>query len=103
MQLIPLHDQILLKPAEAAEKIGRILVPETSQVPANQGVIIEFGKNCPKEPLLVGDTVFFPLNAQHIINVDGTKFYLVRHCDCIGYLRKSPDIKEVLATTKKKD
>ena len=92
----PLHDRILVKRLEEAEKTkGGIIIPETAQEKPMQGKIIAVGPGARDEsgklvPLDVkkGDTVLFGKWSGTEVKVDGEELLIMKESDIMGVLDK---------------
>lgn len=89
MALRPLHDRILVKPAEAEEVTkGGIIIPDTAKEKPQQGEVIavgngkqtEDGKLMPME-LSIGDKVLYGKYSGTEVNVDGRELLMMREAD----------------------
>lgn len=89
MALRPLHDRILVKPAEAEEVTkGGIIIPDTAKEKPQQGEVVavgngkvnEEGKLIPME-LSVGDKVLYGKYSGTEVSVDGDELLMMRESD----------------------
>ena len=81
----PLHDRVIVKPAEKAEKTaGGIIIPDTAQEKPQRGEIVAVGKGSKRdEPMTVkvGDTVLFGKYGGTEIEIEGEKYLLLKETD----------------------
>lgn len=89
MNLKPLADRILVKPAQAEEKTASgIIIPDTAKEKPMQGEIVAVGKGRMTEDgklipleLKVGDKVLYGKYSGTEITVDGTEYLIMREAD----------------------
>ncbi len=81
----PLHDRVIVKPEEKAEKTaGGIIIPDTAQEKPQRGEIVAVGKGSKRdEPMTVkvGDTVLFGKYGGTEIEIEGEKYLLLKETD----------------------
>jgi len=80
----PLHDRVIVKPAEKTDKTaGGIIIPDTAQEKPQRGEIIAVGGGKVDEPLTVkvGDTVLFGKYSGTEIELEGEKYLLLKESD----------------------
>ena len=80
----PLHDRVIVKPAEKAEKTaGGIIIPDTAQEKPQRGEVVAVGSGKIDEPLTVkvGDTVLFGKYSGTEIELEGEKYLLMKESD----------------------
>lgn len=85
----PLHDRVIVKPAERAEKTaGGIIIPDTAQEKPQQGEVVAVGNGKVDEPLTVkvGDTVLFGKYGGTEIEIEGEKYLLLRESDIFAII-----------------
>lgn len=88
----PLHDRVLVRKAEAAEKTaGGIIIPDTAQEKPMEGEIVAVGTgyvndNGEKRPLDVqnGDRVIYSKWAGTEVTIDGEELMVMKESDIIG-------------------
>ena len=93
MKLKPLHDRVVIKPAEAEEKTATgILLPDSAKEKPTKGKIVaagagkankETGKVSPLS-VNVGDVVYYGKYSGTEVEVEGEKFVIVRESDLLG-------------------
>ena len=74
LNVTPLHDRVIVKPAKAEEKTaGGIIIPDTAKEKPQRGTVIAAGPGKKDEPVTVkeGDTVLYGKYAGTDISIDG--------------------------------
>lgn len=85
----PLHDRVIVKPAEKAEKTaGGIIIPDTAQEKPQKGEVVAVGDGKKDEPLTVkvGDTILFGKFSGTEIEIEGEKYLLMRESDIFAII-----------------
>ena len=85
----PLHDRVIVKPAEKAEKTaGGIIIPDTAQEKPQKGEVIAVGDGKKDEPLTVkvGDSVLFGKYTGTEIEIEDEKYLLLRESDIFAII-----------------
>ena len=97
MNIKPLADRVLILPAPAEEKtIGGIIIPDTAKEKPLKGEVIAVGNGTKDEEMVlkVGDTVLYGKYAGTELEVEGTKYLIMRQSDvlavCLLYTSPSP-------------
>lgn len=84
MNIKPLADRVVVKPAEAetTTKSG-LFIPDTAKEKPQRGMIIAVGGGKKDEPMTVkvGDTVLYGKYAGTEIAVDGSDYLIMRESD----------------------
>ena len=94
MKLRPLADRVIVRQSEAEEKTASgILLPDTAKEKPTKGKVVSVGpgllddKGKPMEiPVRVGDTVYYGKYSGTEVEVDGTKYVILRENDLLGVL-----------------
>ena len=89
MNLTPLHDRVVVKPASAEEKTASgIIIPDSAQEKPQKGEIIAIGNGKVTEdgktlPLAVkvGDNVLYGKYSGTEVSLDGTDYLIMRESD----------------------
>ncbi len=89
MALRPLHDRILVRPAEAEEITkGGIIIPDTAKEKPQQGEIIAVGKGKIAEDgkliameLKIGDVILYGKYSGTEVTVEGESLLMMRESD----------------------
>lgn len=89
MKIQPLADRVLVKPAPAEEKtIGGIIIPDTAKEKPLQGEVIAVGNGTKDETMVLkaGDTVLYGKYSGTEVELDGTKYLIMRQSDVLAIL-----------------
>lgn len=84
MNIKPLADRVLVKPAAAEEKTaGGIYIPDTAKEKPMRGEVVAVGNGKPEEPMTVkvGDMVLYGKYAGTELSVDGADYLIMREAD----------------------
>jgi chaperonin GroES len=85
----PLADRVLIKPAEAEQKTaGGIIIPDTAKEKPQRGTVVAVGTGKKDEPLTVkvGDLVLYGKYAGTEITVDGNDYLIMRESDIVAII-----------------
>ncbi|MCI6105040.1 MAG: co-chaperone GroES [Bacteroidales bacterium] len=89
MKIQPLADRVLVKPAPAEEKtIGGIIIPDTAKEKPLQGEVMAVGNGTKDEAMVLkaGDTVLYGKYSGTEVELDGTKYLIMRQSDVLAIL-----------------
>ena len=89
MKIKPLADRVLILPAPAEEKtIGGIIIPDTAKEKPLKGEVIAAGNGTKDEEMVLkaGDHVLYGKYAGTEIELDGTKYLIMRQSDVLAVL-----------------
>ena len=94
MKLRPLQDRVIVKQSEAEEKTkSGILLPDTAKEKPTRGKVVAVGPGklddkgkAMEIPVRVGDTVYYGKYSGTEIEVEGTKYVILRESDLLGVL-----------------
>jgi Co-chaperonin GroES (HSP10) len=89
MNIKPLADRVLVKPAAAEEKtVSGIIIPDTAKEKPLQGEIVAVGNGTKDEDMVVknGDTVLYGKYAGTEIELDGGKYLIMRQSDILAII-----------------
>ena len=89
MNIKPLADRVLIKPAPAEEKtVGGIIIPDSAKEKPLKGEIVAVGNGTKDEEMVVkpGDTVLYGKYAGTELEVEGTKYLIMRQSDVLAVL-----------------
>ena len=89
MNIKPLADRVLILPAPAEEKtIGGIIIPDTAKEKPLKGEVIAAGNGTKNEEMVLkaGDHVLYGKYAGTEIELDGTKYLIMRQSDVLAVL-----------------
>lgn len=88
MNIKPLADRVLVKPAAAEEKIGGIIIPDTAKEKPLKGEVVAVGNGTKDEEMILksGDVVLYGKYAGNELELDGEKFLIMRQSDVLAVL-----------------
>lgn len=88
MNIKPLADRVLVRPAAAEEKIGGIIIPDTAKEKPLKGEVVAVGNGTKDEDMILsaGDEVLYGKYAGTEIELDGEKFLIMRQSDVLAVL-----------------
>jgi chaperonin GroES len=87
MNIKPLADRVLVKPAAAEEKtIGGIIIPDSAKEKPLKGEVVAVGNGTKDEEMVVkvGDNVLYGKYAGTEIEFDGLKYLIMRQSDILA-------------------
>lgn len=88
MNIKPLADRVLVKPAAAEEKIGGIIIPDTAKEKPLKGDVVAVGSGTKDEEMILksGDTVLYGKYAGNELELDGEKYLIMRQSDVLAII-----------------
>ncbi len=88
MNIKPLADRVLVLPAAAEEKVGGIIIPDTAKEKPLRGTIVAAGNGTKDEEMILkeGDNVLYGKYAGTELELDGTKYLIMRQSDVLAVL-----------------
>ncbi|MBB6276477.1 co-chaperone GroES [Porphyromonas circumdentaria] len=89
MNIKPLADRVVIKPAVAEEKSqGGIIIPDTAKEKPLKGKVIAVGKGTKDQAMELkeGDIVLYGKYAGTEIEIDGDKVLIMRESDVLAIL-----------------
>ncbi len=89
MNIKPLADRVLILPAPAEEKtIGGIIIPDTAKEKPLKGEVVAAGNGTKDEEMVLkaGDHVLYGKYAGTEVELDGTKYLIMRQSDVLAVL-----------------
>lgn len=89
MNIKPLADRVLVKPAPAEEKTaGGIIIPDTAKEKPLQGEVLAVGNGTKDEEMVLkaGDTVLYGKYSGTEVQLDGEKYLIMRQNDVLAVL-----------------
>ena len=89
MNIKPLADRVLIKPAPAEEKtVGGIIIPDSAKEKPLKCEIVAVGNGTKDEEMVVkpGDTVLYGKYAGTELELDGEKYLIMRQSDVLAIL-----------------
>ena len=94
MNIKPLADRVLIKPAAAEEKtLGGIIIPDSAKEKPLKGEIVAVGNGTKDEEMVVkvGDTVLYGKYAGTEIELEGEKYLIMRQSDVLAIININND------------
>uniref|UniRef100_UPI0040273E04 co-chaperone GroES n=1 Tax=Leyella stercorea TaxID=363265 RepID=UPI0040273E04 len=90
MNIKPLADRVLVLPAQAEEKVGGIIIPETAKEKPQHGTIVAAGNGTKDEEMVLkeGDEVLYGKYSGTELEVEGTKYLIMRQSDVLAVVQK---------------
>ncbi len=89
MNIKPLADRVLVKPAPAEEKTaGGIIIPDTAKEKPLQGEVLATGNGTKDEEMVLkaGDKVLYGKYSGTEVEFDGEKYLIMRQSDVLAVL-----------------
>ena len=86
MTIKPLADRVLVLPAQAEEKVGGIIIPDTAKEKPQRGKIVAVGNGTKDEEMMlkVGDEVLYGKYAGTELESEGEKYLMMRQSDVLA-------------------
>lgn len=86
MNIKPLADRVLVLPAQAEEKVGGIIIPDTAKEKPQHGTIVAAGQGTKDEAMILkeGDQVLYGKYAGTELEHEGTKYLIMRQSDVLA-------------------
>ena len=90
MKIRPLADRVLVLPAQAEEKVGGIIIPDTAKEKPQHGTIVAAGNGTKDEEMVLkeGDEVLYGKYSGTELEVEGTKYLIMRQSDVLAVVQK---------------
>lgn len=89
VNITPLHDRVIVKPAAAEEKTaGGIIIPDTAKEKPQRGIVIAAGPGKKDEPMTVksGDTILYGKYAGTEVSFEGEDYLIMRESDILAVI-----------------
>ena len=89
MNIKPLADRVLILPAAVEEKtIGGIIIPDSAKEKPLRGEVIAVGNGTKDEEMILkaGDQVLYSKYAGTELDLDGTKYLIMRQSDVLAII-----------------
>ena len=89
MNIKPLTDRVLIKPAPAEEKtVGGIIIPDTAKEKPLQGEVLAVGGGTKDEEMVLkaGDRVLYGKYSGTEVELDGEKYLIMRQSDVLAII-----------------
>ena len=86
MTIKPLADRVLVLPAQAEEKAGGIIIPDTAKEKPQRGKVVAVGNGTKDEEMVlkVGDEVLYGKYAGTELENEGEKYLMMRQSDVLA-------------------
>ena len=90
MNIKPLAGRVLVLPAQAEEKVGGIIIPDTAKEKPQHGTIVAAGNGTKDEEMVLkeGDEVLYGKYSGTELEVEGTKYLIMRQSDVLAVVQK---------------
>ena len=90
MNIKPLADRVLVLPAQAEEKVGGIIIPDTAKEKPQHGTIVAAGNGAKDEEMILkeGDEILYGKYSGTELEVEGTKYLIMRQSDVLAVVQK---------------
>ena len=90
MNIKPLADRVLVLPAQAEEKVGGIIIPDTAKEKPQHGTIVAAGNGTKDEEMILkeGDEVLYGKYSGTELEIEGTKYLIMRQSDVLAIVQK---------------
>ena len=90
MNIRPLADRVLVLPAQAEEKVGGIIIPDTAKEKPQHGTIVAAGNGTKDEEMILkeGDEILYGKYSGTELEVEGTKYLIMRQNDVLAVVQK---------------
>ena len=90
MNIKPLADRVLVLPAQAEEKVGGIIIPDTAKEKPQHGAVVAVGQGAKDEPMVLkeGDEILYGKYSGTEIEFEGTKYRIMRQSDVLAVVQK---------------
>lgn len=89
VNITPLHDRVIVKPAPAEEKTaGGIIIPDTAKEKPQRGTVIAAGPGKKDEPMTVksGDSILYGKYAGTEVTFEGNDYLIMRESDILAVI-----------------
>ena len=90
MNIKPLADRVLVLPAQAEEKVSGIIIPDTAKEKPQHGTIVAAGNGTKDEEMILkeGDEILYGKYSGTELEVEGTKYLIMRQSDVLAVVEK---------------
>ena len=90
MNVKPLADRVLVLPAQAEEKVGGIIIPDTAKEKPKHGKVVATGNGTKDEEMVLkeGDEILYGKYSGTELEFDGTKYLIMRQSDVLAVVNK---------------
>ena len=89
MNIKPLADSVLVLPAQAEEKVGGIIIPDTAKEKPQHGTVVATGEGTKDEAMVLkeGDEVLYGKYSGTELEHEGTKYLIMRQSDVLAVVK----------------
>ena len=89
MNIKPLADRVLVLPAQAEEKVGGIIIPDTAKEKPQHGTVVATGEGTKDEAMVLkeGDEVLYGKYSGTELEHEGTKYLIMRQSDVLAVMK----------------
>lgn len=90
MNVKPLADRVLVLPAQAEEKVGGIIIPDTAKEKPQHGKVVATGNGTKDDEMVLkeGDEILYGKYSGTELEFDGTKYLIMRQSDVLAVVQK---------------
>lgn len=90
MNVKPLADRVLVLPAQAEEKVGGIIIPDTAKEKPQHGKVVATGNGTKDDEMVLkeGDEILYGKYSGTELEFDGTKYLIMRQSDVLAVVNK---------------
>lgn len=90
MNVKPLADRVLVLPAQAEEKVGGIIIPDTAKEKPQHGKVVATGNGTKDEEMVLkeGDEILYGKYSGTELEFDGTKYLIMRQSDVLAVVEE---------------
>ena len=90
MNIKPLADRVLVLPAQAEEKVGGLIIPDTAKEKPQHGNVVAVGQGKADEPMVLkeGDEVLYGKYSGTELEYEGVKYLIMRQSDVLAVVGK---------------
>lgn len=90
MNVKPLADRVLVLPAQAEEKVGGIIIPDTAKEKPQHGKVVATGNGTKDVEMVLkeGDEILYGKYSGTELEFDGTKYLIMRQSDVLAVVNK---------------
>ena len=83
-------DRVLVLPAQAEEKVGGIIIPDTAKEKPLKGNVVAVGEGTKDEPMILkeGDEVLYGKYSGTELELEGVKYLIMRQSDVLAVFNK---------------
>ena len=89
MNIKPLADRVLVLPAQAEEKVGGIIIPDTAKEKPQHGTVVATGEGSKDEAMVLkeGDEALYGKYSGTELEPEGTKYLIMRQSDVLAVVK----------------